>query len=250
MDALYYKARMDNLYYKAFDIITGAYVRLKGMRPANTCKVTQNLYAIKTGVVNFYLYKRDGTVIALDTGFNAKIITRELCSIGISPDSISAVFLSHTDFDHAGGISVFANASIYLSHDEEQMIRHVDVNTKPSPRARKYGFIYNRKITRPYRLLNDNEEVSIGAVKVRAIETPGHTPGSMSYILDNTILFSGDAFKVSDGTIQPIGAFYNIDHEEHIQSIRKLAKLEGIELVLTGHRGYLYSFGAATEYWR
>ena len=44
------------------------------------------------------------------------------CGIGIDQHQITHVFLTHSDFDHAGGLSLFENAEIYLSRDEEQMI--------------------------------------------------------------------------------------------------------------------------------
>ncbi|MCL2060484.1 MAG: MBL fold metallo-hydrolase [Oscillospiraceae bacterium] len=241
---------MDTLYGKAFNFITDTYIWWKGLQPINTSMIIENLYAIKTGTVNFYVYKRDGTVIALDTGFCIRIIKRELNLMEIYPDIVSAVFLSHTDFDHSGGISVFTNASIYLSQDEEQLIKRTGADTMAHSRARKYGFVYNKKIKRPYHLLKNNEEVSIGAIKVRAIETPGHTPGSMSYLIDEAILFVGDAFRVINGMVQPLGEFYNMDQEEHLRSIRKLAKLQGVKLVLTGHRGYLDNFDTAAAQWR
>jgi glyoxylase-like metal-dependent hydrolase (beta-lactamase superfamily II) len=32
------------------------------------------------------------------------------------------MYLTHSDFDHAGGLALFANAEIYLSSDEQPMI--------------------------------------------------------------------------------------------------------------------------------
>jgi len=84
--------------------------------------------------------------------------------LGIDPKSFTHLFLTHTDYDHTGGVTLFENAQIYLSVDEEQMIT--------GKMARMFSFIRNFKIKRDYRLLHDNELVTVGAVT-----SPGHTPG-------------------------------------------------------------------------
>lgn len=44
-------------------------------------------------------------------------------------------------------------------------------------------------------LLEDNEELSLGAVTIRSIETPGHTDNSVSYLVEGMI-FTGDALLI------------------------------------------------------
>ncbi len=125
---------------------------------------------------------------------------REFSFLGINPNEITNLFLTHSDFDHASGLCVFQNAKIYLSSNEEPMITRTV--------ARKYGIFYNKKIGRAYKLLKGNDEVIVGTIKIRAIETPGHTPGSMSYLIDDEILFVGDVFKLIDGKAYPNSPLY------------------------------------------
>ncbi len=42
------------------------------------------------------------------------------------------------------------------------------------------------------RRLKDGDKIQIGSSEVKAIHTPGHTSGSLSYLLDDRYLFSGD----------------------------------------------------------
>ena len=226
----------------ACETFSGIYARLKHMEPLETGKILENLFVLKTGTVNFYIYHKGDDYIALDSGFNKSLVRRELTALDINPDYVYDLFLSHSDFDHTGGIDVFQNTALYLSHDEEQMI------TKTTPR--KYGFVYNSKIMRAYRLLKDNDEVTIGSIKVKAIETPGHTPGSMSYLLDDSILFVGDAFKLLDGKVYPIGPLFSMDQERQKESLRKLAQFKNVSLALTGHRGYTKDFNNAIADWK
>lgn len=46
-------------------------------------------------------------------------------------------------------------------------------------------------------LFKDNEVISFGSLKMKAIPTPGHTPACMSYLFENN-LFTGDALFMPD----------------------------------------------------
>lgn len=47
------------------------------------------------------------------------------------------------------------------------------------------------------RLLSDNERIELGAVSIRVLHTPGHTPGSCCFLVDGH-LFTGDTLFVGD----------------------------------------------------
>ena len=115
------------------------------VEPIGTGLIAENLYVIRTGYVNFYIYTEGADCVAFDSGANERVIRRELAVLGLTPDDVSAVFLSHSDFDHVGGLPVFRNASVYMSHDEEQLI------TRGC--ARKFGLFYNKGISKIYSLL-------------------------------------------------------------------------------------------------
>ena len=59
----------------------------------------------------------DGGIL-IDAGVSAKRITGALENIGVSPDSISAIFITHEHSDHINGLRVFAgsrNIDVYAS---------------------------------------------------------------------------------------------------------------------------------------
>ncbi|AEV68291.1 MBL fold metallo-hydrolase [Acetivibrio clariflavus] len=227
---------------RLYDIFADIYIKLNFVNPIETGRITGNLFVVRTGTANFYIYKTGQYIIAFDCGYGKSQIKRELLSLGIKPEDITHLFLTHSDFDHAKGLSVFEKAEIYLSSDEEQLIT--------GKKARKFGIIYNFRIKRRYHLLNDNDIVTVGSTKIKAIATPGHTTGSMSYLIDNEkILIIGDAFRIIKGKVYPI-KLYNMDSKKHRESIRKLAYIEDVKLVCTGHRGYYDRFDDAIRHWR
>jgi glyoxylase-like metal-dependent hydrolase (beta-lactamase superfamily II) len=83
-------------------------------------------------------------------------------------------------------------------------------------------------------ILDDDAVVAVGRLRLRTIHTPGHTPGSMSFLIEGSpVLFSGDTlFPGGPGaTSFPGGDFPTI-----IESIdRKLLTLPADTLVLPGH---------------
>ena len=84
-------------------------------------------------------------------------------------------------------------------------------------------------------LLEDDTVIGVGRLRLRTLQTPGHTPGSMSFHVEGTpLLFTGDTlFPGGPGATQSEGgAFSTI-----IRSIedRMFSKFDGSTVVLPGH---------------
>jgi len=220
--------------------LSAALERKYGLDPIRTGRITENLFVVNTDTVDFYIYRDGDNIICFDSGYRPLIIRRELRSLELDPDSATHVFLSHADIDHSAGLRVFKNATIYLSADEERMIR--------GARSIREA-VRSPRIRRAYELLGDDEVVTIGSHRVRAIATPGHTPGSMAYLMDDTYLFLGDTCKLRNGQAYA-GKHYTMDYETQKESIRKLAQLQNVGWVFTAHSGYTRDFCRAFDYWK
>ena len=74
------------------------------------------------------------------------------------------------------------------------------------------------------RRLSDGEELELGTQRLRVIHTPGHTPGSVCFLLEaegKNLLFSGDTV-LYDGRLGLQGNPY-ADNMQYLASLRKLA---------------------------
>ena len=211
------------------------------MRPIKTGEVLPNVFAIATGMVNFYLMKAEQKYIAFDAGASASKAIQELGKLNISPDDVAAVLLTHTESDHTGAIGLFKQAKVYISKQEEQMING------STRRSALLGF---NKLKCPYETLDDGGFVDIDGINIKCIVTPGHTKGSACFIVDVKYLFSGDNFALKDGKARPFTAFFNMDGKEQRKSIAKISGLENIAAVFTGHNGYSGDFAKAFQDWR
>ncbi len=83
-------------------------------------------------------------------------------------------------------------------------------------------------------VIEDDAVIAVGRVRLRTIHTPGHTPGSMCFLLEgHPILFSGDTlFPGGPGATK----FEGGDFPTIIDSVeRKLLTLPPDTIVLPGH---------------
>ena len=213
---------------------------IKIMSPVETKQLVEKVFSIEDTFVNIFLIKDGDQYIAFDGGNDIKIISEELKKLDINPDKIVAIFLTHTDADHNAAIKLFENAKIYLSKEEEQMI-----NGKTSR-----FFIFGNSIgTNEYELVDNQEIISIGNLKIQGILTSGHTAGSMCFLVDDKYLFTGDALSLKNGQIDSFPGFFNMDIEKATESIEKITTLPKAEYIFTAHFGYSDDYTSAVKNW-
>jgi glyoxylase-like metal-dependent hydrolase (beta-lactamase superfamily II) len=102
--------------------------------------------------------------------------------------------------------------------------------------------------------LKGDEVISFGDVRFRAIATPGHTPGSICYLMERSdlrALFSGDVIlmlrgdeNTRDEYRKPLGTYsaylaprYRGNADDYLASLRRLRAMGVPDLVLPGHPG-------------
>lgn len=199
------------------------------LKPIGTKKITEDLYCVATNFSNFYLLKTDNGYIAFDGGMDNNEAEREMKKLGISKESVIALFLTHTDRDHIAAVTLFKNATIYISDKEEDMI---------NGKVGRFG-IYKNSITGKYKTLKDGEILVVDNTKIKLVLTPGHTIGSASFIVNDKYLFTGDTLSLDREKIKVFVEFFNMNTEEQKESIKKLNKYKNYKYILTAHFGYI-----------
>jgi len=213
---------------------------IKSMTPLETKQIVENVFSIQDTFVNLFLIKDGDQYVAIDAGNNPEIVSEELKKLNISPEKVVAVLLTHTDGDHVAAITLFKNAKIYLSKQEEQLINGEEGRF----------FIFGNKVdTKDYILIEDQDNFNIGNLNIKGILTPGHTLGSMCYLINEKYLFIGDAASLKAGKLDKFNTFFNMDTNTALESMSIISNIPEAEYLITDHYGYTDDYKNAVKDW-
>jgi glyoxylase-like metal-dependent hydrolase (beta-lactamase superfamily II) len=200
----------------------------KSMTPVETAAINDSVWSIKERFVNAFIFKGEKSYLMIDAGLGRKRFSQELDKLAINPDDITTILLTHTDGDHTGSVGLYKNAAVYMHRDEEQMINGTSGKSKYFKTKWKYG---------PYKLLEDNDTLTIDGLKVKIIHTPGHTPGSACYIIGNDYLVTGDNLILESGRYLHFIEQLNMNTPQQIESLKVLPPPGDFKYILTAHNG-------------
>ena len=210
---------------------------MSGFAPMETGKVVNDIFVVKDDYANFFIIQDSAQYIIIDCATNPTTVAEQMKKLGINPNEVAAVLLTHTDGDHVGALGLFDKSKLYMSKEEEKMIN----GTKP----RFSWFGYNSIPRSDYTLLEDRETVRIGNLKIEGILVPGHTSGMMAYLVNDRYLFTGDILSLKDGKIAPIPAFFDTDNTQAIKSMDIIRYIPATEYIFTAHWGYTDDYKTA-----
>ena len=141
--------------------------------------------------------KDSSTGLIVDPGDEADKLLEAIERLGI--DSVAAILITHTHFDHIGAVAPVAEATkapVYCPELETQVLANV-MDYVPWP-----GFGPFESYEADHTIAG-GETLEIAGLDIDVIFTPGHSPGHVTYaIADHDALFSGDVlFQGSVGRV-------------------------------------------------
>jgi glyoxylase-like metal-dependent hydrolase (beta-lactamase superfamily II) len=181
------------------------------MRPAHYESTAVRVDKVVVGPFENNAYvvrcRRSGEAVLVDAANEHELLVPLCRALGVR-----RVLTTHGHWDHIQAVEAVREAGIDVGVADE------DAKMLPS-----YDFV-----------IGDGDVIEVGDLRLRAIHTPGHTPGSTSFLLDGEpLLFTGDTlFPGGPGNTRFDGASF----DQIIDSIdQRLFTLPPDLLVLPGH---------------
>ena len=137
------------------------------------------------------------------------------------------ILLTHCHFDHieaVADVKAIWNCPLLIGEDEAEGLLDNRINLS--------GYWSDTAVSlTPDMTLSDGDVIECGEDSIKVLSTPGHTAGSVCYLLDD-ILFSGDTlfYRSVGRTDLPTS-----DRIRLGMSLKRLTKLEGNPRVMPGH---------------
>jgi hydroxyacylglutathione hydrolase len=189
--------------------------------------------AIRDGFVNVYVVRGAEGIVCIDAGWRSSRVRCGFVQLGLRPENVRAVLLTHMHWDHARGVRAFPNAEVLLGALE--LPRHMP------------GWC---RTPRPITPVAPGARLTVAGLPVEVIATPGHTPGAVAYLVDGRWLFTGDALRLTNGQARPFPAICNDDQRMAKESLHQLAPMAGCaQAIFTGHTGCTTAPAAAFAGW-
>ncbi len=234
--------------------------------PKASARVGSNVRPIAEGVLEIdtllggwervtagYLIEGNEPVL-VETGSQSSvaILLSALSAIGVGPNDLAGVVVTHIHLDHAGGVGdvarAFPNAAVYV---HEKGARHLaDPERLINSASQVYGplldSLYGRLAATPQErihVLPDGAEIKVGHSRTLvAVDSPGHAKHHLA-IHDSLsgILFAGDAVGVrlpDAGVLRPATPPPDFDMDQAIHSLHRFAERRPSQIALA-HYGII-----------
>jgi len=143
---------------------------------ARPYKVFDNLYFVGTKIHSSWALTTTDGIVLIDTLFDYAIepeIVEGLTTLGLDPGSIKYVLISHAHGDHDQGAALLQSryrARIVMGAPDWEA-------TLQRPASAPGGVPKRDMVVGP-----EGTKITLGGTTVDVIATPGHTPGTLSYI--------------------------------------------------------------------
>ncbi len=159
-----------------------------------------NCVLVRTGDRKILLDTGTGRELAVGRGQACGRVLDSLASLGVTPEEIDTVVVSHAHWDHAGGVSVpaaegytptFPKATYWFWRGEWEYWTDPDLADRPEFLSNVLPPLAERQ---QVELADTELEVAPG---VRLIAAPGHTPGHLCVALtsgNEMAVYTGDMF--------------------------------------------------------
>ena len=157
------------------------------------------------------------------------------------------LFISHSHYDHIGAIpyvrSEWSNLKVLGAEyarkilDRQTALQTIRILGKEA--ARFYGAPefdeYDDKLLKVDVVINDSDNIDLGSMNIRVLQTTGHTQCSLSFLINNKILFASE----STGYMSKSGKIYPAFITSSVEAMASITLCQTLQpdLIISPHYG-------------
>ncbi len=193
-----------------------------------------------------YLLHVNGRAAIVDAGCGRHLdrLAANIRDCGIDHGLVDMVLLTHCHFDHTGGAAQLRDqfGGRVVAHELDAVA--LEAGNSILTAANWYGATM-RPLTIDVKLTGRRSQIHLGGRRVDAFHIPGHTPGSVAYMVDSDdqrILFGQDVHG-------PLHDDFASDAVAYRQSLKAMADL-GADILCEGHYGVFQGQAAVQDFIR
>jgi N-acyl homoserine lactone hydrolase len=172
--------------------------------------------------------------------------------VGVNPEDIDFVILSHLHHDHAGACTAFPNATVFVHKTEYDYAHRPDYFTRKSYIPSEFPANLDWYFLDGW---NDHKFDFFGDGKLILYYTPGHSAGHQSLLIntdkEGSFFLTADACYIQENIESGILPGLSNDNPQFLQNLRsfRFLKKQGVKIV-TGHDPEAWeTFKKAPEYY-
>lgn len=153
----------------------------------------------------------------------AKTLKSQLAEIGVSPEDVDYLSLSHSHFDHTGNANDYAGAT-WLVHEAERAHMFRDEARADAQAFAAYSALENAETVT---FTGDHDVFGDGSVTILSL--PGHTPGHTALMVrlanEGPVLLSGDLYHLTESRERRTVPVFNTDAEATLRSMDRFEEI-------------------------
>lgn len=170
----------------------------------------------ETGIPDTLVGRPGGFTSGIFTYYGERTVESQLAQIGVTPEEIEYVALSHWHSDHSGNANLFAGSTWIVNPNERAYMFRDEARE-----GRGFRYYDELESARTMRITGNLDLFRDGTVVV--MQTPGHTPGHLSLRLilpkAGTIYLSGDLYHFEENRTHRRVPRFNHDREATLLSM-------------------------------
>lgn len=187
-------------------------------------------------------FGEEAALVDAGCGSATERLFRNIADCSVESKAVKYLLITHCHFDHTGGIEGVRDRTGCRVVAHELDAAFLEEGNSTVTGAEWYGSHINPTSV-DIKLQGHRNEIELGGRKIEAIHTPGHSPGSLVYVVESEglkVLFGQDVHG-------PIHESLRSNKGEYIKSLNLLLSLKA-DVLCEGHYGIFRGKEAVADF--